>query len=228
MRQVRYRPVKGGWGQEGSQAKSKMRNFISDRAPRPVNAWSLALIEVFHFPTGVQTCRSMTLLWDICHLWEQLLFFFYPSSVSSKNSTKDSGRFLAQATKAIRQLYGADSNQNESICPICQPLPAVAGASCLAAELSGLRCLAPFSPLSRALKGLATALFCFLPVGNRSCILSCPTMSKKQTFTAHLKMCGVSKASNINAPAGLIIEFKVIYFNFIYFIIYLFVFFNFI
>lgn len=165
-----------------------MRNFISDRVPRPVNALSLALIEVFHFPTGRRTKRQIydAVVGHLSPLRTTVFFLFYPTSVSSKNSIKESGRFLARATTAIRQLYGADSDQNESICPICRRLPAVARASCLAAELSGLRCLAPFSSLSLAPKGLATALFFFLPVCNRSCILRpevLTIMSKKQKLT---------------------------------------------
>lgn len=172
MRQVRYRAMKTGWGQRCSQAESQMRNFISDRAPVPVNTWSPPLIEVFHFLTDRRTNWQIydTLAGHQSPLRTTASFFFYHPSASSTNTMMLSckGRFLAGATKAMRQLYGAGGDRNESICPICQRLPAVVGASCLAAELSGLRCLASFSLLRFAPKGLTTALFCLLPVCHRS------------------------------------------------------------
>lgn len=81
-------------------------------------------------------------------------------TAAKHSGLRSSGVRLA---KTIHQFYGADSDRNESICPIWPASASGAGASCLAGELSGLRCLAPFSPLSPAPKGLATALFCFSP-----------------------------------------------------------------
>lgn len=125
MRQVRYKTVKGWSGQGGSQVKSKMRNYVSDRGRGPPTPW--ALIQVFHFPTDRCTKQQ---IYDVVlgHLstisTSVYLFVCFLSqlSVKHKNSIKHLGRFLARATKEIRQLYGADSDQNESICLICHRL----------------------------------------------------------------------------------------------------------
>lgn len=103
------------------------------------------------------------------------------SSSHSLNVHDHTGVFPLKPCKTRHQLCEADSGRNEQKCEHMSNLAKSASgarASCLAGELSRLRCLAPFSPLSPAMKGPMTALF-FFPVCHRFCQHHVPTLRLK-------------------------------------------------
>lgn len=139
-----------------------MRNFISYKAGCHTSALYF-LIPAFNKDVSFLTdrerrkARSITPTRNICRLHSHTLTQIHHSHCTPPQPPAQ--RRLH--TTAIHQLYEAGSDTNGSICPFAESGSGVR-ASCLAGELSRLRCLAPFPPLSPALKRPTAALFLFL------------------------------------------------------------------